>query len=130
MMAAANRRASEAEQRYEQAREAQEREAARHREELEIRDAFGERGLEEWPMFAGKKVWRVAESEHFDGRVSAEFRVKDAASGEPGVSLLMGRLAGSKASEVHSSRMRSTKRTCPTAASTDCSATMSTPVCL
>ena len=51
-------------------------------------------------MFPGRKVFRVLESEHFDGRISAEFRVKDAESGERGVTLLMGRLAHSKAQEA------------------------------
>ena len=33
-------------------------------------DAFGERGLESWPMFPGRRVHRVLESDEFDGRVS------------------------------------------------------------
>merc|ERR1719247_3402444 len=64
-----------------------------HSEALEIRDAFGEKGLEVWPMFPGRKLHRVLDSDEFDGRVSQEFRVKDAESGERGVTLLMGRLA-------------------------------------
>ena len=44
-------------------------------------------------MFPGRKLFRVLDSEEFDGRVSQEFRVKDAESGERGVTLLMGRLA-------------------------------------
>jgi len=100
-MEEADARAREAEARMKEARRAQEAQAEIHKEELEIRDAFGEGGLEAWPMFPGKKVWRVADGSDFDGRVSQEFRVKDAGSAEPGVSLLMGRLAGSKsATEV------------------------------
>merc|ERR1711939_1029243 len=74
--------------------------AKQHAEELEIRDAFGEGGLEVWPMFPGRKVVRTLSSEYFDGRVSAEFRAKDAESGERGVSMLMGRLAAGKGSET------------------------------
>ena len=72
---------------------------ARQAEVIEIRDAFGEKGLETWPMFPGRKVHRVLDSEEFDGRVSQEFRVKDAESGERGVTLLMGRLAAGKTAE-------------------------------
>ena len=42
--------------RYEAERQKAEAMAAAHSETLEIRDAFGERGLEEWPMFPGRKV--------------------------------------------------------------------------
>jgi len=97
-MREADARAREAEARCEAAQRDAERQAAEHALALEIRDAFGETGLETWPMFPGKRVWRVADSSNFDGRVSQEFRVKDAESGEPGVSMLMGRLAGSKSS--------------------------------
>jgi len=97
-MQEANARAVDAETRCESARREKEAQASKHSEHLEIRDAFGEGGLEVWPMFAGKKVWRVADAANFDGRVSQEFRVKDAQSDLPGVSLLMGRLAGSKSS--------------------------------
>ena len=65
----------------------------RHAEEMEVRYAFSEKGLEVWPMFPGKKLFRTLEPEAFDGRVSQEFRTKDAESGERGVTLLMGRLA-------------------------------------
>ena len=51
-------------------------------------------------MFPGKKLFRVLESEEFDGRVSQEFRQKDPESGERGVTLLMGRLAHAKQSEA------------------------------
>ena len=97
---AASRRAAEAESKLLEAKATADEQAKAHAHELEIRDAFGERGLEEWPMFPGRKVFRVLESEHFDGRISAEFRVKDAESGERGVTLLMGRLAHSKAQEA------------------------------
>ena len=50
-------------------------------------------------MFPGRKVHRVLDSDEFDGRVSQEFRVKDSESGERGVTLLMGRVAHSSASE-------------------------------
>ena len=50
-------------------------------------------------MFPGRRVFRVLEADEFDGRVSQEFRVKDAESGERGVSLLMGRLASGTMSE-------------------------------
>ena len=70
--------------RYEEARGEQQRQEAAHREELEIREAFGEGGLEAWPMFPRKKVWRVTNPDQFDGRVSQEFRVKDEESGERG----------------------------------------------
>ena len=73
--------------------------AQAHAEEIEIRDAFGERGLESWPMFPGRRVHRVLESDEFDGRVSQEFRTKDSESGERGVTLLMGRLASGKVAE-------------------------------
>lgn len=99
-MQQADERAKAAERRYEEARGEQQRQEAAHREELEIREAFGEGGLEAWPMFPRKKVWRVTNPDQFDGRVSQEFRVKDEESGERGVSLLMGRLAGKNVSEV------------------------------
>lgn len=89
-----------AEGKYEKAKKAQDELASRHAEELEIRDAFGETGLEVWPMFPGRKVFRTLDTDEFDGRVSQEFRVKDSESGERGVTLLMGRLAGGKASEA------------------------------
>lgn len=88
------------EKKYESAKMAQEKLAQQHKDELEIRDAFGEKGLEQWPMFPGKKLFRVLESEEFDGRVSQEFRQKDPESGERGVTLLMGRLAHAKQSEA------------------------------
>ena len=52
------------------------------------------------PPLPPLQVFRTLEADHFDGRVSAEFRVKDAESGERGVTLLMGRLAHSKAHEA------------------------------
>ena len=73
---------------------------AKHSEELEIRDAFGDSGLEVWPMFPGRKVFRVLDGDEFDGRVSQEFRVKDPGSGERGVTLLMGRVAHSGVAEA------------------------------
>ena len=85
---------------YEEARQAQQVLAAQHKEALEIRDAFGDKGLEDWPMFPGRKVFRVLDSDCFDGRVSQEYRVKDAESGDRGVSLLMGRLAHVKTPEA------------------------------
>lgn len=99
-MDAAHARAVVAEGKYEKAKKAQDELASRHAEELEIRDAFGETGLEVWPMFPGRKVFRTLDTDEFDGRVSQEFRVKDSESGERGVTLLMGRLAGGKASEA------------------------------
>jgi len=96
----AHSRMVEAEKKYQVAKVSADEMARRHAEELEIRSAFGEGGLEIWPMFPGRKVHRVLESDHFDGRVSAEFRVKDAESGERGVTLLMGRLAAGKGSEA------------------------------
>jgi len=99
-MKEADERAREAEVRYEKARQEQEKQALQHKEELEIRDAFGEQGLEVWPMYPGKKILRVADSDAFDGRISQEFRVKDADTNEPGISLLMGRLATKGVQEV------------------------------
>ena len=96
---AAHKRMHAAERKYEVARRAQEQMEEQHAEVLEIRDAFGEEGLEVWPMFPGRKVHRVLDSDEFDGRVSQEFRVKDAESGAKGVTLLMGRLANSRGSE-------------------------------
>lgn len=55
-MRQADERAREAERMYEESQRQAERQAARHAEELEIRDAFGDCGLEVWPMFANKKV--------------------------------------------------------------------------
>jgi len=95
-----HQRAVKAEGRYEEAKKAQQKLAQQHAEELEIRDAFGEGGLEVWPMFPGRKVHRVLDSDEFDGRVSQEFRTKDAESGERGVTLLMGRLASGKTAEA------------------------------
>merc|ERR1719454_1389389 len=92
-------RARAAESKYAEAKALQEQLQRSHAETLEIRDAFGEKGLETWPMFPGRKVHRVLESEEFDGRVSQEFRVKDAESGERGVTLLMGRTAHGHQSE-------------------------------
>jgi len=89
-----------AEGKYDQAKKAQDQLAQQHAETLEVRDAFGEKGLEIWPMFPGRRVHRVLDSDTFDGRVSQEFRVKDSESGERGVTFLMGRLAHAKASEV------------------------------
>ena len=58
-----------AERKYEQARKAQEELAAQHATELEIRNAFGTleegKGLEEWPMFPGRKVHRTLDSRLF-----------------------------------------------------------------
>ena len=88
--------------RYKEQKEQVDAQAKLHSETLEIRDAFGDKGLEVWPMFPGKKLFRVLESEMFDGRVSAEFRVKDAETGERGVTLLMGRVAHAKVSEAQS----------------------------
>ena len=99
-MDTAHARMVAAEGKYEKAKKAQEQLEAQHAEELEIRGAFGEKGLEVWPMFPGRKVHRVLDSDTFDGRVSQEFRVKDAESGERGVTLLMGRLAHAKAAEA------------------------------
>ena len=98
--AAAHKRALEMERRYRETKEEADTQKRAHAETLEIRDAFGDKGLEAWPMFPGRKVFRTLESDFFDGRVSAEFRVKDSESGERGVTLLMGRLAHSKASEA------------------------------
>jgi len=86
------------------AREQQEKEALRKEAEeanrlLEIEQALEGRALEVWPMIPNRKVLRVADSEEFDGRVSAEYRVKDMESGERGVSLLMGRNASTRTSE-------------------------------
>ena len=63
------------------AREQQEKEALRKEAEeanrlLEIEQALEGRTLEVWPMIPNRKVLRVADSEEFDGRVSAEYRVK------------------------------------------------------
>ena len=88
-----------AETKYAEAKKAQEELVKQHSEVIEIRDPFGEGGLESWPMFPGRKVHRVLDSDEFDGRVSQEFRVKDAETGERGVTFLMGRLAGGKLSE-------------------------------
>jgi len=98
--AAAHQRALEMERQLRSTRAQNESMLKEHAEALEIRDAFGDKGLEEWPMFPGRKLHRTLDSEHFDGRVSQEFRVKDAETGERGVTLLMGRLAYSKASEA------------------------------
>jgi hypothetical protein len=95
-----HQRAVKAEGECKEARQAASELEKVHAEALEIRDAFGERGLEQWPMFPGKKVHRVLGGDEFDGRVSQEFRVKDSESGERGVTLLMGRLAGSTTSEA------------------------------
>ena len=100
--AEAHQRAVEMELRYKEQKEQVDAQAKMHSETLEIRDAFGDKGLEVWPMFPGKKLFRVLESEMFDGRVSAEFRVKDAETGERGVTLLMGRVAHAKVSEAQS----------------------------
>ena len=51
-------------------------------------------------MFPGKKIHRVLDADEFDGRVSQEFRVKDAESGERGITLLMARLASGKTAEA------------------------------
>ena len=99
-MDACHARMLAAERKYEEARKAQEELQRRHAEEMEVRDAFGEKGLEVWPMFPGKKLFRTLEPEAFDGRVSQEFRTKDAESGERGVTLLMGRLASGVTSEA------------------------------
>ncbi|KAL3927449.1 MAG: hypothetical protein SGPRY_002816 [Prymnesium sp.] len=84
-MREADERAREAQILYEAARKEQEEQAVKHKEELEIRDAFGDGGLEHWPMYPGKKVLRVMDGDEFDGRVSSEFRVKDAESDQAGV---------------------------------------------
>uniref|UniRef100_A0A7S4BD06 Uncharacterized protein n=1 Tax=Chrysotila carterae TaxID=13221 RepID=A0A7S4BD06_CHRCT len=68
-------------------------------QQIEIKDSLAGKALEVWPMFPNKRVLRVAESEEFDGRISAEYRVKDMESNEKGVSLLMGRNAATKTSE-------------------------------
>lgn len=94
-------RQKEAEQKYEKVKGAFEREQQRHADELEVRDAFDELGgLQEWPMVPGKRVLPVGSTEDFDGRISQEFRQKDAEGGEKGISLLMGRRADTGATEV------------------------------
>merc|ERR1711918_241196 len=74
-------------------------EMSKTEEEREMLEALDGRALEEWPMFEGRRVLRVHDSEAFDGRVSAEFRVKDS-GGERGVSFLMGRTFATRQPEV------------------------------
>lgn len=93
-------RMREVEGKLEALRRQAEQEAQSHSDVLEIRDAFGERGLEEWAPFPGKRVFQVTKTEAFDGRISAEFRQKDSESGERGISLLMGRNADTMTTEV------------------------------
>ena len=93
-------RMREAESKFEVLRKKAELEAQGHAETLEIRDAFGERGLEEWAPFPGKRIFQVTPSDQFDGRISSEFRQKDEGTDEKGVSLLMGRSAALGTSEV------------------------------
>lgn len=75
-------------------------EANQHNEAREILEALDGKTFEAWPMVPNRKVLRVNDSEEFDGRVSAEYRVKDMESDERGVSLLMGRSVVTKQSEV------------------------------
>ena len=97
----ARARQREAEGRYEKVKGAFEREQQRHADQLEVRDAFDELGgLQEWPMVPGKRVLPVGGLEDFDGRISQEFRQKDAEGGERGISLLMGRRADTNTTEV------------------------------
>merc|ERR1740130_2607359 len=93
-------RMREAESKFEVLRKKAEQEAQGHAEALEIRDAFGERGLEEWAPFPGKRIFQVTPTEQFDGRISSEFRQKDEGTAEKGISLLMGRSAALQTSEV------------------------------
>lgn len=69
-------------------------------ETRELLEALDGRSFEEWPMVPGRKVLRVHDSTEFDGRVSAEYRVKDVEGGERGVSLLMGRSVTTRQPEV------------------------------
>lgn len=98
--AEARSRMKAAEAKYAQAKATCDEMSRRHGETLEIRDAFGEGGLESWPMFPGRKVCRVLGVDNFDGRVSQEFRVKDGENGERGVTFLMGRITGCPSTEV------------------------------
>merc|ERR1740130_897404 len=93
-------RMREVESKFEGLRKKAEQEAQGHAETLEIRDAFGERGLEEWAPFPGKRIFQVTPTEQFDGRISSEFRQKDEGTAEKGISLLMGRSAALQTSEV------------------------------
>lgn len=93
-------RMREVEVKFEVLRKKAELEAQSHADVLEIRDAFGERGLEEWAPFPDKRVFQVTPTEQFDGRISAEFRQKDSESGEKGISLLMGRSSAVGTTEV------------------------------
>ena len=93
-------RMREVEGKFEVLRKKAEQEAQGHAEALEIRDAFGERGLEEWAPFPGKRIFQVTPTDLFDGRISSEFRQKDEGTDEKGISLLMGRSAALGTSEV------------------------------
>ena len=93
-------RMREEEGKFEVLRKKAEQEAQGDAETLEVRDAFGERGLEEWAPFPGKRIFQVTPSDQFDGRISSEFRQKDEGTDEKGVSLLMGRSAALGTSEV------------------------------
>jgi len=93
-------RMREAEGKFEVLRKKAEQEAQGHAETLEVRDAFGERGLEEWAPFPGKRIFQVTSTDMFDGRISSEFRQKDEGTDEKGISLLMGRSAALGTSEV------------------------------
>lgn len=85
-----------AEDRLEEAREEAAMLRAGHAEELEVRDAFGDGGLVASAVHEGFKVVRVQSAENFDSHVGSEYRVKDAESGERGVTLLKGRLFNPK----------------------------------
>jgi len=87
----------------EQERRTAERLRAENEKSEEVREmlqALDGRTLEAWPMVPGRKVLRVHDSNEFDGRVSAEYRVKDVQGGERGVSLLMGRSVATRQPEV------------------------------
>jgi len=78
-------------------------------ETRELLEALDGRSFEEWPMVPGRKVLRVHDSTEFDGRVSAEYRVKDVEGGERGVSLLMGRSVTTRQPEVRQKRTSVTR---------------------
>jgi len=84
---------------YEEEKQRADQAVASRADAEEVAEAFGREGLAVWPTFPGKKVWRL-DTYVFDGRVSAEYRVKDAGSNERGVSLLMGRVAGTQSTQA------------------------------
>lgn len=56
----------------------------------EVRETFGDKGLDRRPSMPGKLVWRVAPPTLLSGNVMHEYRVKDHVTKTKGVSFIMG----------------------------------------